>query len=685
MIFKVLVAACFASLTAGAVSAQQRAPERDLPEEIIVTGERVPRALRETPSSLLVASEEVIEATAADRMDQLLALVPNVQLGSGEEGPAIRGQDSTGVLRNLFAFLGGTRPRVTLQVDGRAVSYHEYVFGSAGLWDVERVEIFRSPQTTTQGRNSIAGAIFVETLDPVHSWEGRGRLIMGDFDTRHASIVVSGPIIENQLAVRVTGDVRLSRMASQLADGITGADIDRDDYGSARVKLLFEPSALPNARLVTTYVHTRSQSPQFEAVRAPFQERRTPVPEGTNGVHRINADSVTTRLNYRLGSALLSNVTLSYGNVVTRRFGLPGLGQTQVDANDYSVETALTWQPDGPLRLLAGAHHVSTRQRQFIDISGLGIGAGSFRDRQGSLGLFGEATLRPIPPLAVTAGIRYQRDGQDREGRVGSGPAAIALNYDERFDAWLPKLSFAYDVTHQLTAGVLIQRAYNPGGTSISLVRRAEDGFEAESLWNYEAFVRASFGARRGTLAANFFYNDIQNAQRQQTVPISLPNGTTIFALEFANAPAAETYGMEVEVGWHLGPRLSLRTGLGFLETNVSRTILAIDPSLRGDFQRSPRMSAAGTIDWRPLDELRLSAQLRYHSGYFSDDSNNLSRRVDAVAVMDARAAYTAGPATLFAYVRNALDAFYLTYLFTPTFGTAGDPRELGVGIEARF
>jgi outer membrane receptor protein involved in Fe transport len=39
----------------------------------------------------------------------------------------------------------------------------------------------------------------------------------------------------------------------------------------------------------------------------------------------------------------------------------------------------------------------------------------------------------------------------------------------------------------------------------------------------------------------------------------------------------------------------------------------------------------------------------------------------------------------LFGYVRNAFDAFYLTYLFTPTFGTPGDPREIGIGIEARF
>jgi outer membrane receptor protein involved in Fe transport len=52
---------------------------------------------------------------------------------------------------------------------------------------------------------------------------------------------------------------------------------------------------------------------------------------------------------------------------------------------------------------------------------------------------------------------------------------------------------------------------------------------------------------------------------------------------------------------------------------------------------------------------------------------------------MDARAAYTAGRVTLFGYARNLFNDFYLTYLFSPTFGTPGDPRELGVGLEARF
>jgi outer membrane cobalamin receptor len=122
--------ALFAVLLSGVVQAQALAtgtPEPSNPPEIVVTGERVRQSLKETPSSVAVFGRKDIDAAAApDRIEQLLAGIPNVQLGSGGEAPTIRGQDATGVLRDLPGFLGGARPRAALQVDGRAVSYNEF-------------------------------------------------------------------------------------------------------------------------------------------------------------------------------------------------------------------------------------------------------------------------------------------------------------------------------------------------------------------------------------------------------------------------------------------------------------------------------------------------------------------------------------------------------------------------------
>jgi len=685
----VLSIAMAASLPMDGVWAQASAPVETRPPEIVVTGERVDRSILETASSVAVMGAESIGGMAADQVDQLLSLTPNVQLGSGTEGPTIRGQDSTGVVRELFAFLGGARPRATLTIDGRGVGFHEYVHGASSVWDLERVEIFRSPQTTTQGRNSIAGAIFVNTSDPTYEWEGRARAIVGDFGARQASAVVSGPIVADQLAIRASGDIKLGRNSSDMADGIVGADIDRDDHGAARIKLLAEPREVAGLRLEASYAHTESQAPQFETVAAPFEERRFPVPLRTNGVIRTSVDSLTALVSYSFHNALKSKTTLSYGDAAIDRFGLPGLGRANTNSDDYSIESVLSWQPNGPLQMLGGFHYLTLRQVQSLDITGLMIGTGGFRDRQMSLGIFGETTWRPAPRLAITAGLRYQRDSQDREGQIGPVGPGITLDYDETFDAWLPKVSVSYELTDTATAGILVQRAYNPGGTTISLRTRREDSFAAETLWNYEAFARASFADGRATLAANLFYNDMRDAQRPQAIEFLLPNGATFSEIQIANAPAAESYGLELELGWRASDRLTVRGGLGLLETEIRRTLLASDPIAGKAFQRAPNVSASAAIDWRPVEALRLSAQLRANSAYFSDDANDPALRVHGSALVNARAAYTHGPVTVFGYVRNLFDEFVPTSLIRPAvgaiFASAFDPREVGVGVEARF
>jgi len=337
------------------------------------------------------------------------------------------------------------------------------------------------------------------------------------------------------------------------------------------------------------------------------------------------------------------------------------------------------------VQVIGGTHYSTLRQRQSIDVTGLRIGTGGFRDRQHSLGIFGELTWHPVARLAITGGLRHQRDSQDRVGQVGPVGTGITVDYDEVFEAWLPKLSIAYDLARDATLGLLIQRAYNPGGTTVNLATRRQDDFGAERLWNYEVFLRAGFARGRGRLAVNLFHNDIEDAQRPQSIEFLAPDGTTFTTVQIDNAPSARSRGLEVEVGWRTSDRLSLRMGLGFLGTKIRRTLVASDALLGKKFQRSPNFSAAAAVDWRPIDALQLSAQLRTTSDYFSDDANTPTRRIDGFTTINARAAYTRGRVTAFGYVRNLLNDFYLTHLFNPTFGTAGDPREFGLGLEARF
>jgi outer membrane receptor protein involved in Fe transport len=129
---------------------------------------------------------------------------------------------------------------------------------------------------------------------------------------------------------------------------------------------------------------------------------------------------------------------------------------------------------------------------------------------------------------------------------------------------------------------------------------------------------------------------------------------------------------------------LTGRLGVGLLRTRIVDAGAAA--AFKGkQFQRSPKFTLSAAIDWRPVQRLLLSAQLRRNSGFFSDDLNSATRYVGGWTKVDARAVWSARKFRLFGYVRNVTDNFYLTYKFLPDFATAGDPREAGVGIEAAF
>ena len=668
----------------GARAADAAAAEAD-PADIIVTGERVTRSLRQTASSVVVFDARELERRSEDRIDQLLAFVPNVQPGSGGEGPAIRGQDSTGVLRDVAAFLGGSRPRTTLSIDGRALTYYEFIFGSASTWDIASTEVFRGPQTTTNGRNSIAGAIIVHTRQPTFEWEGRARLTSGSFHSRQASAVVSGPIVDQQLAVRASIDARMRETSSDLADAVVGADPNQDRYALARLRFRAEPRAWPGLTLDTSYVHARSRAPQFDPVAPPFEDRRVPQAERTNGVYDINSDSFSAVAQAQLGPGLEWASTLSWGDGSIRRFGLPGLGQAHTESRDFSIESTLNWQTYSALGLRGGVSHLTSHLRQEIDVTGIGLGKSAFQDRQQSGGLFAEASWRPMAALTLTGSLRYQRDSQDREGLLRPPAGIRPFQYHQSFDAWLPRLSASYDLMDKLTVGLLAQRGYNPGGTTLDIYRQQRDDFDAETMWSFEAFVRAVFAGGRGLLTANLFYNDFSNAQRATRVMVQPPVGPPIATVDMVNVDAAEALGAEAQMIWALSGQLSLQLGVGLLDTRILRTRRGDDPLAGKQFQRSPIVSASAGINWEPLEGLELSAQMRGSSGYFSDDFNTAELRIKGWAVVNARAAYTRGSLTGFVYARNLFDRFYMTYLFNNRLGTAGDPRGWGLGLEARF
>ena len=75
-------------------------------------------------------------------------------------------------------------------------------------------------------------------------------------------------------------------------------------------------------------------------------------------------------------------------------------------------------------------------------------------------------------------------------------------------------------------------------------------------------------------------------------------------------------------------------------------------------FRSFAKPSTAAAVDWKPVDRLRVSAEVRYRSAFYADEVNSDLVRVPGAAVVSTRAEYAIGRATAFAYARNLFDKF---------------------------
>src|SRR5690606_3991603 len=174
-------------------------------ETIVVTAELLDRSLSESGNSAEIFDQNALrERAGLLSLRDVLASVANLSVVTGTgKAPTVRGVDGTGPAENANAFFAGSRPRLAWRIDGRPASYNEVVFGDLGLFDVERVEGLRGPQSTLVGRNAIAGTVVLNTRDPVFDREGAVRVAVGEPDLRQFASMANLPVAGDRVAVRL--------------------------------------------------------------------------------------------------------------------------------------------------------------------------------------------------------------------------------------------------------------------------------------------------------------------------------------------------------------------------------------------------------------------------------------------------------------------------------------------------
>ena len=196
------IAASVAMAVLPTLGAHQLAAENTLVlEETIVTARKRTESLQDIPLSISAIGFQEIERLGISRTIDVAKLTPGLTYNRGIGGSDIR-PDIRGITQ-----LSG-RSNVAILVDGVDMTTDALTGTGAGqlvgmgLYDLERIEVVKGPQSALFGRNAFGGAISYVTKRPSEEFEGRVELEAAEYDTYRGKIGLSGPI-NDQLLYRV--------------------------------------------------------------------------------------------------------------------------------------------------------------------------------------------------------------------------------------------------------------------------------------------------------------------------------------------------------------------------------------------------------------------------------------------------------------------------------------------------
>jgi len=262
-IFAALTAAGLVYLPEQAKSAENQDQASRLIEELVVTARRREEGLQDAPLAVSAFTQETLDYRGVTQLDQIARFVPGLTL---ENNPSFGGAANSAAiyLRGVGQkeFLPTTEPGVGLYVDG------VYVARSVGaildIVDVDRLEVLRGPQGTLFGRNTIGGAISINTVkpDPGGDADGDISVAAGTDNLVRLKAAIHLPLSE-QLATRLT-------IASMAQDGFVqradGVDLGNDDTVTARWTFAWQPSDQFSADVAFDLTRDRENGPALELI-----------------------------------------------------------------------------------------------------------------------------------------------------------------------------------------------------------------------------------------------------------------------------------------------------------------------------------------------------------------------------------------------------------------------------------
>ncbi len=233
-----LVSACagLATMAGGAHCAETEAragKSEATVEEVIVTATRRDTKLEETPVAITAVSGATLDRQHDVDLGSVAIIAPSVvftALSRQESYPSIRGttvgNDAPGSDLGVSVFID--------DIPTTGVADND-----PNLFDLQSIEVLRGPQGTLFGENVTGGALVVHTLPPSFTPHEKVQFTYGNYDLLEGRAYLTGPIVGDKLAGKITVDVR--SQGGILENRLLNTRNDFTRLGGVRAQLLWLP------------------------------------------------------------------------------------------------------------------------------------------------------------------------------------------------------------------------------------------------------------------------------------------------------------------------------------------------------------------------------------------------------------------------------------------------------------
>ena len=685
---------------------------------MIVTARRREESLQRVPVSITSLSAQDIQARSVSNLLELSQFIPNVVAAGGGTGPsfgnyAIRG---VGTVRSAIE----DEPPVALYIDG---VYQGFADGALlEVVEPKRVEVLRGPQGTLFGKNALGGAVQYITQEPLDHYDGQIRATYGSYNRISVTGFVDIPV-SDKLLTRVTAAV-LTR------DGTVRSLADGKDVGNINTRFLsadvtWKPTDSFSLRVSADYTtyDTRGDGNVILSVDPTDSGYKRYLAIGIDLSKYLTGDPYTnyaTRDVFRRqkvgGVAATANLTLTdwldLKSISAYRENTLS-DSIDRDATPFSYfeqyETRHHRQFSEELQLIGSLPRLkwivgaylfdivpsNSRQRvEGLDVPNTLPRNEFVKIHSTSKAIFGEGTYNLTDRFSLTAGGRYTSEYKRTYATTDNGRPTAPLTVGQNkgnFTNFSPRVVLQAQWTPTFMTYASWSKGFRSGGFNdrydVSLPNDGFSPYDAETMTNYEAGLRADLFSRRLRTNLTYFHADYTDLQ----LTAFFPGTATTFT---QNVGAAKMDGVELEGAAAVTDALRLNFGAGYLNARYTDIGTAQGITLDSELARAPRWSytVGAQYDYRFGNDAGLSFRADYgyksHQQEASTDAATIYQ--PAYALLNARVTFTPpGSKLSFAvYGTNLTDRAYLVVGNNQRGlgqGVYGNPREGGVTLTAKF